>query len=110
MAVLIMLGMAMLTYIALIDESTVFSYSILNDLKSLGYYLFRSKFGLQVVLSMAHIVHLFETWKAISICNEIGVRRNLKLCWAVQTFMFGIGSLSMLLSRRKFMKLKQKEH
>lgn len=104
-ALLIAAGMLLLTLFALEDEHTDTAHMLraVGQLKALAYFLFRSRVGLRLVLLAAHAAHAYEAWLAVRICSELGVRGGLKACWAMQTLLFGIGSLGMLREKQNFM-------
>lgn len=103
---LIALGMFLLTFFAVGGKSTVPYFDLLYDNMHVwgcdGSFVTRR--NLQVVLVGAHMAHVYEARQAMTICDELGVRSGLKLCWAMQTFVFGIGSLSILHARQDFMR------
>mmetsp|Transcript_21785 Transcript_21785/g.36708 ORF Transcript_21785/g.36708 Transcript_21785/m.36708 type:complete len:159 (-) Transcript_21785:16-492(-) len=67
-----------------------------------------SRHSLQVVLMGTHLVHVYEASRANAICTELGVCSGYKRWWVMQTFFFGIGSLSILHSRQEFMQRSRK--
>lgn len=94
--ILISIGMGMLTFCALADEDYTYPRG-LQELKLLSYYILRSKRNLMILLIGAHVVHLYEAREAYRISTKA-----LKSCtgcawsWTIQSFFFGIGSLSIL--------------
>ena len=110
-ALVIAAGMWLLTLLALRDEGTAHSWAALNHLRALGYFaFFRSRRGLRLLLLCAHAAHVYQAWQAVCICRELGVRGGLTRRWALQTFLFGIGSLSLLHTRQEFMHNLKKVH
>jgi hypothetical protein len=97
--------MLLLSFFALQPEDAVYTITIVQQLKEFAFWLFRTRFNLQIVLYGAHIAHLYEASVAFKLC-----RQDLKCsawntyAWCVQTSIFGYGALGLLYKRVEFMK------
>jgi hypothetical protein len=101
----------LLAIFALEEENVAHTSEIINQLKKISYLIFRSRTNLQILLLAVHIAHIFETYLAVIICrDDLRCRTGLQYCWAIQTLVFGIGSLYILQERQKFMKMLKEKH
>jgi len=71
--------------------------SLLTFHIKLGYFLFRSRFLLQIIFIIAVLLHFGEAIYAYSLCQKKGIRKPLTiLLWTLQTFILGFPSLQKL--------------
>lgn len=69
--------------------------------KYLGYAIFRSQTGLQVVLALAVAAHVCEGIYAGALTRRLGCSNTWHL-WAIQTLLLGFASLKLINERRAF--------
>ncbi|CAD5116462.1 DgyrCDS5347 [Dimorphilus gyrociliatus] len=99
-AILVPIGMALTTVVAFAPE--LLRVEILGPLGIFLSNLEKSNSTLMTITAVsAWSMHVFEAIYAYHLCKSLKIKKNLRIIWSFQTFIYGIFSLIYLLKKTK---------
>lgn len=105
---LVLFGM-WLSYVCSMDDGAALPYPLLMDpLKALGLFLFRSESGLRAVFWVALLAHIVEGGFAVKWAQELAPKDTQYIAfWFVQTALLGFPSLRIIMKQKAMINQKE---
>lgn len=80
---------------------------ICSSIDNIAMNIFRTRLNLHYLFIGANIIHLFESFYAVSLCYKLNLDLQSTLLWFIQTILIGYPSLKMLQKKLEMNNKKQ---